>query len=85
MGKKFSVKSIGKWLSENIIIVLIFLASVFVSTPPITRVYSPPSVNFGLLANTMPNCLVAVIDAITLPFASAIATVSPALPFTFAV
>ena len=32
MGKKFSVKSIGKWLSENIIIVLIFLASVFVST-----------------------------------------------------
>ena len=30
MGKKFSVKSIGKWLSENIIIVLIFLASVFV-------------------------------------------------------
>lgn len=45
----------------------------------------PPSVNFGLLASTMPNCLVAVIDAITLPFASTIATVSPALPLTFAV
>ena len=32
MGKKLNPKAITKWLSENIIIVLIFLASVFVST-----------------------------------------------------
>ena len=32
MGKKINPKAIGKWLSENIIIVMIFLASVFVST-----------------------------------------------------
>ena len=32
MGKKINPKAIVKWLSENIIIVMIFLASVFVST-----------------------------------------------------
>lgn len=32
MANKFSAKSIGKWISENIIIVMILLASIFVST-----------------------------------------------------
>ena len=32
MGKKLNPKAVGKWLSENIIIVMIFLASIFVST-----------------------------------------------------
>ena len=49
-----------------------------------TSEYVPPSENAGLVVSTMPNCFAAVIEATTVPSASTMATLWPALPLAVA-